>query len=156
MKQADDFKSGETYRKKDEEYKKLLCLYNKEMKRMKDEVTQAHNETIRVRRIWDEVTDDLVKEHQAEVRGLLAEIKRLKKSNLELIRQRDEALDKYRDRNRDFYDVSVQLLEEREKNKKLTAQINRDFENSSIPSSMQKAGRKRIPNSREKTGRKPV
>ena len=155
MKQVDDFKSGETYRKKDEEYKKLLRLYHKEMKRMKDEVAQAHNETIRVRKIWDEVTDDLEKEHQAEVRGLLAEIKRLKKSNLELIRQRDEALDKYRDRNRDFYDVSVQLLEEREKNKKLIAQVNRDFENSSIPSSMQKAGRKRIPNSREKTGRKP-
>lgn len=27
MKQVDDFKSGETYRKKDEEYKKLLRLY---------------------------------------------------------------------------------------------------------------------------------
>ena len=37
---------------------------------------------------------------------------------------------------------------------KLTAQINRNYENSSIPSSKSIA-RKKISNSREKTGRKP-
>ena len=36
MKQVDDFKSGEAYRKQDEEYKKMLRLHNKEMKRMKN------------------------------------------------------------------------------------------------------------------------
>jgi len=46
------------------------------------------------------------------------------------------------------------LEEEQGKNKKLTAQVNRDYENSSLPSSM-KIGRRKITNSREKTGRKP-
>ena len=38
----------------------------------------------------------------------------------------------------------------KESNRKLTAQINCDFENSSIPSSMQGPKRKKIPNTREK------
>ena len=38
---------------------------------------------------------------------------------------------------------------------KLTAQVRRDFENSSVPSSMQGPGRKRVPNAREPTGRRP-
>ena len=57
--------------------------------------------------------------------------------------QRDEAIDHYLERNREYYAVASELLEEKEKNKKLTAQINRDFENSSIPSSLQKDGRKK-------------
>ncbi len=155
VKQVEDFKSGEKYRKMEEEYKKLLRLYNREMKRMKKELSKAHSETITVRKYWSEVMDDLEKEHQAQVHRLLAEIERLTKRNLEFARQRDEAKDKYLVRNREYYDVATRLEEEREKNKKLTAQVNRDFENSSIPSSMQKPKRKRIPNSREKTGRKP-
>ena len=39
--------------------------------------------------------------------------------------------------------------------KKLTAQINKDFENSSLPSSLQGPRKKKIPNSRVRTGRKP-
>lgn len=154
-KQVDDFKSGEKYRQMEEAYKKLLRFHNKEMKRMKYELSKAHSETVTVRKYWSEVMDDLEKEYQKEVRRLLTEIEHLKKENLKLAGQCDEAKDKYRERNREYYAIAAELLEEREKNKKLTAQVNRDFENSSIPSSMQKAGRKKIPNSREKTGRKP-
>lgn len=155
LKQLEEFKSGEKYVKMKAEYQKLLRRYNKNVLHMEYELSKAHSETITVRKYWSEVMDDLEKEHLKEVNRLLAENAHLKKENLELTRQRDEAKDKYRERNREYYAVAAELLEEREKNKKLTAQVNRDFENSSIPSSMQKAGRKRIPNSREKTGRKP-
>ena len=83
--------------------------------------------------------DDLEKEHRKEVERLLAEIRYLKKENRKLTVQRDEAKDKYRERNREYYAVAAELLEEKGKNKKLTAQVNRDFETSSIPSSLQKA-----------------
>lgn len=56
---------------------------------------------------------------------------------------------------REFYRVGAELEEEKGLNQKLTAQVNLDFENSSIPSSQQKPGRKKIPNSRVKTDRKP-
>lgn len=155
LKQLEEFKSGEKYVKMEAEYKKLLRRYNKKLIEMEYELSKAHSETVTVRKYWGEIMDDLEKEHQKELRHLLAEIKQLKKENSALARQLDELKNKYRERSREYYAVAAELLEEREKNKKLTAQVNRDFENSSIPSSMQNAGRKRIPNSREKTGRKP-
>ena len=152
--QVEEFKSGEKYIKMEADYKKLLRFHNQEMKRMKQELARAHSETVTVRRYWGEVMDDLDKEHQAEVSRLIAEIKRLKKENLDLTRQRDTAKDKLKERTQQYYDAAAQLEEERGKNKKLTAQLNKDFENSSIPSPKQKAGKKKIPNSREKTGKK--
>jgi hypothetical protein len=52
-----------------------------------------------------------------------------------------------------LYTVKTELEEEKEKNRKLFAQLNRNYENSSIPSS-QNPNRKKIKNSRETTGRK--
>ena len=92
-KQVDDFKSGEKYRQMEEAYKKLLRFHNKEMKRMKYELSKAHSETVTVRKYWSEVMDDLEKEYQKEVRRLLTEIEHLKKENLKLAGQRDEAKD---------------------------------------------------------------
>ena len=94
-------------------------------------------------------------DYREQIRRLEAEIGRLKKQNLELARQRDAAKDKLRERTGQYYAAASELEEERGKNKKLRAQVNRDFENSSLPSSLQRAGRKKIPNSREKTGRRP-
>lgn len=153
--QIEEFKSGEKYVKMAADYKKLQNFHNKEMKRMERELAKAHSETVTVRKYWSEVMDDLDKEHRKEVACLLAKIERLEKESLELARQRDEAKDKLKERTRQYYEVATQLEEERGKNKKLTAQVNKDFENSSIPSSKQKAGKKKMPNSREKTGKKP-
>ena len=55
---------------------------------------------------------------------------------LEVERQRDAVQDKLRERTRQYYDVATALEEEQGKNKKLTAQVNKDFENSSLPSSI--------------------
>lgn len=153
-KQVEDFKSGERYVRLEEENRRLVRFHNREMKRMEYELSKAHSETVTVRRYWGEVMDDLDKEHKAEVRRLLAKIERLEKQNLELARQRDDTKDKLRERNREYYAVAVRLLEEQGKNKKLMAQLNRDYENSSLPSSLS-VRRRKIANSREKTGRKP-
>ena len=50
--------------------------------------------------------------------------------------------------------MKTELEEQKGANLQLKAQINRDYENSSIPSS-QKSNHKKITNNREKTGRKP-
>lgn len=153
--QVEEFKSGEKYVKMAADYKKLLDFHNKEMKRMERELAKAHSEAVTVRKYWGGVMDDLDKEHQEETARLLAKIGRLEKENLELARQRDEAKDKLKERTRQYYEAASELEEERGKNKKLTAQVNKDFENSSIPSSKQKTRKKKIPDSREKTGKKP-
>mgnify|MGYP000703688771 FL=1 len=69
-------------------------------------------------------------------------------------KQRDIALEKVTSQRRELCKVKTELDDEKQKVQKLTAQINRNYENSSIPSSKSIA-RKKISNSREKTGRKP-
>lgn len=78
----------------------------------------------------------------------------MEKRAIEAERQRDAALDKVTQQRQKIYALETALEEEKGKNLKLRAQINRDYENSSIPSS-KAICRKKISNSREKSGRKP-
>ena len=78
----------------------------------------------------------------------------MEKRALKAEKQRDDALNKVKELQHQFYETAVRLEEEQGKNLKLRAQINRDYENSSIPSS-KTLRKKKITNSREKTGRKP-
>lgn len=152
---VEELKSGEKYRRLEEEYRALVRFHNKEVKRLEYELSKAHAETVTVRRYWGEVMDELYKEHRDEVEKLKGMIRRLEERALSLECQRDEAKDRLKERTKQYYTVSGELEEEREKNRKLTAQVNKDFENSSLPSSLQKPGRKRIPNSRVRTGKRP-
>jgi hypothetical protein len=58
------------------------------------------------------------------------------------------------DQRRRNYELETELEDEKGKNLKLSAQLNRDYENSSIPSS-KGTSHKKISNSREKTNRRP-
>lgn len=63
------------------------------------------------------------------------ELQEMEKRALKAEKQRDDALDKVKELQHQFYETAVRLEEEQGKNLKLRAQINRDYENSSIPSS---------------------
>jgi len=69
-------------------------------------------------------------------------------------RREDEKIEQYREAKKELYEVKAALEDALGRNHKLQAQLNRDYENSSISSSM-KPNRKKIPNNREKTGKKP-
>lgn len=153
--QVADFQSGAMYRKMEERCQKLLAAYNREVRRLKKELEQAHKEIAQVRRFWLETTEDLEKENAKNEKRLQRQLEQKHKQLLKTEQQRDRYWEEKREWIRKYYEVAAELLEEKEQNRKLTAQVNQDFENSSIPSSLQKAGRKRIPNSREATGRKP-
>ena len=101
--------------------------------------------------------DELLAEYLRVIeiqKGLIQELKKMEKRALEAEKQRDDALDKAKEIRLQYYETAAELEEERGKNLKLRAQINRDYKNSSIPSS-KSIKRKKIANSREKTGRKP-
>ena len=101
--------------------------------------------------------DELLAEYLRVIeiqKGLIQELKKMEKRALDAEKQRDDALDKAREIRLQYYETAAELEEERGKNLKLRAQINRDYKNSSIPSS-KSIKRKKIANSREKTGRKP-
>jgi len=133
------FESGEKYQRMKDEFKRTLAQANRDVTRLHKEVADAHAETVTVRNLWMDMYDTAEKDY-------LAQIDALKKENRDL-------KEKLKQRTEDYYAVGAQLEEEQAKNQKLNAQLHKDYENSSKPSS-QKPSHKKIENSREKTGKK--
>ena len=146
-------KSGEKYIQMEVHYWGIIRRLEAKIKTLEIEVARAHAETVTVRKHWIEVTEDLDKECEKKLKIAETALKNMEKRALSAEKQRDDALDKLKEERLEKYKLGAELEEEKGKNKKLTAQLNHNYENSSIPSSMS-MNRKKISNSREKTGRK--
>jgi hypothetical protein len=152
--QVDKFRSGEKYIKMRLAFDKQLAEKDKEIKALRQELEDAHRQTDTVKRYWLEGTSDLEREYARELQKKDSLIKEQEERALAAERKCDELQDKLKEKTRDFYRVGVELEDEKGRNKKLQSQINRDYENSSISSSL-KPNHKKITNNREKTGKKP-
>ena len=107
-----------------------------------------------MRKNWMDVFEDLEKEMKKTEKIFQRHIKQLCRKLLKAEQERDEARDKIKEQRLEIYDLKTKLEEEQGKKQQLLAQINRDYENSSIPSS-KAVRRKKITNNWEKTGRRP-
>ena len=152
--QLEAFRSGAKYLQMEAEYKSLLHTEESRIHKLEAELSRAHAQTIDVRNKWWDTIEDIYKDHQKELAAKDIRIKELEKRALNAERQRDELMDKKRDLLHELYEVKTELEDMKEKNQHLKAQLNRDYENSSKPSS-QSVNHKKITNNREKTGRKP-
>ena len=152
--QLEAFKSGEKYKQMEEDYKSLLHTEESRIHELEVELSKAHAQTVDVRNKWYEVVCDIEKAHKKELAAKDARIRELEKRISLVEKQRDDALDNATAARREMYEAKTALEEEQGKNLKLTAQLHRDFENSSKPSS-QSPNHKKISNSREKTGKNP-
>ena len=152
--QVQVFKTGEKYEAMHAAHKVQLNGRDREIRNLKSELAEAHVRIVTVQKCWSEVFDDLEKEHTKELAEKDREIRDLKDRILQVERQRDTALDNLKEQKKELYQVMTELEDEKGKNLKLTAQINKDYENSSKPSSAD-PNHKKIPNNREKTGKKP-
>jgi hypothetical protein len=148
------FESGEKYVSMRAEFKRHLAAKDRNIKKLKLEIANARAETVTVRNNWMQVIDDLQTEHAKEMRMKERIIKALEERALRAEKCVDELKDDILTLKRECYAVKTELEEERSKNQKLIAQINRNHENSSIPSS-EKPNRKPITNNREKSGKAP-
>lgn len=148
------FESGEKFATMQSEFKKQLSKKDREIRLLKLELGEAHRQTVTIRNSWFQVFEDMEKEHIREQQQKDSRITALEKRILEVESQLDAEKDKCKEKNEELYRVKTELEEEKGKNQKLHAQINRDHENSSTPSSL-KPNRKKISNNREKTGKKP-
>lgn len=133
---------------------KLLNYYEKIIKKLKKELELSHAETVKVCRIWFEVFEDLEREKQKIIEQTEKKIKELEKKNIEMARQRDEALDKLRESKKAEYEAKTALQEAQDKIEALNIRINKDYTNSSKPSS-QNPNHKKICNGRVKSGKNP-
>ena len=148
------FRSGEAYVKLRADYEKIVCDLNLTIKRLRPERDDFSFSRKEITRQWTEVLEDVQKEHEKEVDRLkktIAElldiVVSLKNRNTELDEKRKKALN-------DYYETAVKLEDAQGIIVKLTAQVNHNYENSSLPSS-KCINRKKITNNREKTGKKP-
>lgn len=144
------FESGQKYIDMQADFEKKERSYQQQIRQLQLELSKAHAETISVRNKWFETCCDMEKEHKQEMAAAQKQIRQLEQRALKAEHQRDKALDKVTEQRHQIYKLGTELEEEKGKNQILRAQINRDYENSSIPSSM-KIGRKKITNNREKT-----
>lgn len=146
--------SGEAYIRLRKEYERLLEEKDREIRKLKAELDDSRRQCARNRENWFQVYEDMEKEKKKEIRETLADNCRLRKMLREEIRSRDQWKTKYLEQLHLKYKAETELDEEKGKNLKLRAQLNRDYENSSIPSS-KTVHHKKITNSREKSGKKP-
>lgn len=149
-----ELESGERYIQLEELYQKEYNVYEHKIEKLKKELADAHKETIRVRNYWFQILEDMLREFEKAQKRSAQELRKMEIRALNAEKQRDDALDKAAVFRHQFYEAASRLEEEQGKNLKLRAQINRDYENSSIPSS-KAVRRKKITNNREKTGRRP-
>lgn len=150
----ESFESGSAYVNLKKQYETKLRGVESELKKSKQETAAARAQIVNNRNKWIEVLEDMEKEHAKALAKKDRKIAELEKRILESERQRDEALDKKRDILKEYYKQGEELEKQRGLVQKLTAQVNKDFENSSVPSSQQGAGRKKVHNSRTKSERK--
>jgi hypothetical protein len=148
------FESGEEYAAMRSEFRSQLSAKGLENKRLRNELADARAQIATVRKNWAEVFDDLEKEHANALAGKDREIKALEKKLLDTQQLLDAERAKRRDAVKELYQAKSELEDEQGKNRKLKAQVNRDNENSSKPSSAN-PNRKKITNNREATGKNP-
>ena len=147
------FKSGEKYIQMEKYYWGIIRKLEAKIRDLEHELAKAHAETVTVRNYWFDVVNDMDHENQKEMNKVRKLLKNMEKRALTAEKQRDDALDKITEQRQEIYRLGTELEEEKGKNQKLTAQLNHNYENSSIPSSMT-LKKKKVANSREKSGRK--
>lgn len=153
-KQLDAYRNGNKVKSIRAEYESVIYKKNSEIRELRSELARSHAREVTIRKYWSQIMDDTYE----DTRKLIEEEKKntlqMEERALRAERQRDEALDERTAWRHKYYEQAERMEELEGQVQKLTAQVNKDFRNSSVPSSQQGPGRKKIPNSRTKTGRK--
>jgi len=148
------FESGEIYLRLRSGHRDQLAAKDREIKKLAKELAEANAALVTMRENWMQAFEDVEKEHAKALEAKARELKKAETRALEAERKLEDAKARALEKTRELYEAQSQLEEEKGKNQKLTAQVNRDYENSSTPSSMN-PNRKKITNNREKSGKKP-
>ena len=149
-----DFRSGEVYRKLRADYEGIIRELNLTIKKLRKERDEFSFSRKKITEQWAGIFEDMQKEHEKETEKLKKTITELLDIILSLKNRNEELDEKRKKALSDYYETAVKLEEAQGIIQKLTAQVNHNYENSSMPSS-KCIGRKKITNNREKTGKKP-
>ena len=150
----DALESGEELIRLKEKNHKELAYQDGIIKQLQKTIAEKDRQIIENRKNWEQVHDDIMEEH----RKAIAEKDKIITQKDKRIAELEEALSmqkvKFNEAKKEMYAAQAQLLDVQEQNATLKAQLNKDFTNSSKPSS-QSPNHKTIHNSRTNSGRKP-
>lgn len=150
-----ELESGGAYAELKARAASLQREYEAKVKKLERELGGARRAHSKMTKCWFDVFGRVERERDEAVAHAMRSASRMEERALRAERQRDGLADALTAERRASREKDARIEELEGVVAKLTAQVNRDFENSSVPSSAQGPGRKRIPNTREATGRKP-
>lgn len=153
-KQIADLMSGKAYSDLQKRCDRQCSRYERELKRYATEIERLHQQIDRNRNMWFEVFQDVQNECDKRVKELLAFIEELLCALKNWEQKYEKLQKKYKSKTNEVVEARKETQDQKDLNQKLTAQINQDYKNSSIPSS-QTRFRDKVPNNREKTDKKP-
>ena len=144
--------SGDEYRKLRLGMKRQRRYYENLLKRKDREITRLSRQVSSNREMWFQVYEDIQKEYEDRLSKAGRAIEKMEQR----IREKDDKISEQKKRISEKTDEVVaeraKLNDEKEKNQKLQAQVDQNFQNSSTPSS-QDAYRGKVHNNRPKTDR---
>ena len=149
------FQSGEKYIRMEKQHLTQVRALERRIVKLEAAVAKEHSHAITIRNQWFEIFEQLQKECDRMVAEAVKKADMMEKRAIRAEKQRDIALEKVTSQRRELYKVKTELDDEKQKVQKLTAQINRNYENSSIPSSKSIA-RKKYPTAAKRQEGNPV
>ena len=150
----DGYESGKRYQMIEESHRKSRRHYQRIIEQKNARIRELEHTLEKVWKWVEEICEDQEKEHQKVVKELMRQLSEAIERHQAEARKCDEEHAINAALRQKKYALETELEDEREKNRKLIAQIRRDYENSSKPSSLS-PNHKKITNNREKTGKRP-
>ena len=126
------FQSGEKYIRMEKQHLTQVRALERRIAKLEAAVAKEHSHAITIRNQWFEIFEQLQKECDRMVAETLKKADMMEKRAIRAEKQRDTALEKVTSQRRELYKVKTELDDEKQKVQKLTAQINRNYENSSL------------------------
>ena len=104
-----ELESGERYVRLKELHQKECRGYGSRILELQKEAADAHKKTIRVRNYWFQVLEDMLLEFEKMQKKTKQELQEMEKRVLKAEKQRDDALDKVKELQHQFYETAVRL-----------------------------------------------
>lgn len=139
------FESGAEYRKMELRISRIIRYYERKVRQLEQEVEKLKLNGEKMMDMWFRTFEDV----QEECRRKVQEAYKAMDEMSQKLRKKEE---KQRKLMQEVTETRAKVLDEKDKNQKLQAQVNQNFENSSIPSSKDPF-RDKVPNNRVSTGR---
>ena len=150
----DALESGEEYVRMQEKLRNELAYQDRIIRDLQKTIAEKDRTITENRKNWEQVHDDIIEEHKKEIEAKDRIIATKDQRIIELEQKLAEEKGKSNESKKAMYAAQTELTEAQEKIAALQARLNKDFTNSSKPSS-QSPDHKTIHNSRKKSGRKP-